>query len=218
MASTTPNIGLTLPTGAEKISRQIINDNNTIIDGKMGAVLGWQNLQGEIDALNSKIAVNTDSGTFGSKSALDSILNNVLNGMESDGRKSIKVVCNSGFDIFPNGATFDCVINKFGSSSSYGTIFMQQVGSSKTIVGNKNNGTWSYEQLALNSKTKSLTGTTNNTGALSTGLSIYNVILGVSMNSNINLEISGWTAYGGAWFLNSTPNTAVDVTIYYREA
>ena len=54
MASTTPNIGLTLPTGAEKVSRQIINANNTIIDSKMGAVPGGQNLQGEIDALNSK--------------------------------------------------------------------------------------------------------------------------------------------------------------------
>lgn len=56
MASTTPNIGLTLPTGAEKVSRQIINDNNTLIDGKMGAVPVGQNLQGEIDALNGKIS------------------------------------------------------------------------------------------------------------------------------------------------------------------
>lgn len=70
MASTTPNIGLTLPTGAEKVSRQIINDNNTIIDGKMGAVPGGQNLQGEIDALNSKItpgswtALNSTYGVY----------------------------------------------------------------------------------------------------------------------------------------------------------
>ena len=56
MASTTPNINLTLPTGAEKVSRQIINDNNTIIDGKMGAVPVGQNLQGEIDALNGNLS------------------------------------------------------------------------------------------------------------------------------------------------------------------
>lgn len=66
MASTTPNIGLTLPTGAEKVSRQIINDNNTIIDGKIGAVPGGQNLQGEIDALNSNLTptpVTLSAGT-----------------------------------------------------------------------------------------------------------------------------------------------------------
>lgn len=38
MASTTPNIGLTLPTGAEKVSRQIINDNNTKIDTAIGTL------------------------------------------------------------------------------------------------------------------------------------------------------------------------------------
>lgn len=55
MASTTPNIGLTLPTGAEKVGRQIINTNNTIIDSKIGAVPVGQNLQGEVDALNGKL-------------------------------------------------------------------------------------------------------------------------------------------------------------------
>ena len=78
MASTTPNIGLTLPTGAEKVSRQIINDNNTIIDGKIGAVPGGQNLQGEIDALNSNIPryksfrfenVQVTAGTVGERGA-----------------------------------------------------------------------------------------------------------------------------------------------------
>lgn len=38
MASTTPNIGLTLPTGAENVSRQIINDNNTKIDTAIGTL------------------------------------------------------------------------------------------------------------------------------------------------------------------------------------
>lgn len=73
MASTTPNIGLTLPTGAEKVSRQVINTNNTIIDSKMGAVPDGKNLQGEIDALNSKIASSADtvvSNIAGVKSAL----------------------------------------------------------------------------------------------------------------------------------------------------
>ena len=38
MATTTPNIGLTLPTGAENVSRQIINDNNTKIDTAIGTL------------------------------------------------------------------------------------------------------------------------------------------------------------------------------------
>lgn len=54
MSIQTPNLGLTLPTGPENVSRQIINDNNTIIDGKMGAIPAGQNVQGQIDALNSK--------------------------------------------------------------------------------------------------------------------------------------------------------------------
>lgn len=33
MASQSPNLGLTLPIGSENVSRQIINDNNLIIDG-----------------------------------------------------------------------------------------------------------------------------------------------------------------------------------------
>ena len=32
MATSTPNIGLTLPIGTENVSRQIINTNNTKID------------------------------------------------------------------------------------------------------------------------------------------------------------------------------------------
>lgn len=40
MSSQTPNINLTLPTGAEKVSRQIINDNNTKIDTAIGTLNG----------------------------------------------------------------------------------------------------------------------------------------------------------------------------------
>lgn len=72
MASTTPNIGLTLPTGAEKVSRQVINTNNTIIDSKMGAVPDGKNLQGEIDALNSKMTTKTAvSVTAGTNVVID---------------------------------------------------------------------------------------------------------------------------------------------------
>ena len=38
MSSQTPNINLTLPTGLERVSRQIINDNNTKIDTAIGTL------------------------------------------------------------------------------------------------------------------------------------------------------------------------------------
>lgn len=76
MASTTPNIGLTLPTGAEKVSRQIINANNTIIDSKMGAVPSGKNLQGEINALNSKIVTTIIS----SQTSIVALANTVESG------------------------------------------------------------------------------------------------------------------------------------------
>lgn len=50
MSSQTPNLGLTLPTGSENVSRQIINDNNTIIDDAYGTV------SSDITALNGNLS------------------------------------------------------------------------------------------------------------------------------------------------------------------
>lgn len=61
MASTTPNIGLTLPAGTEKRSRAIWNDNFTIIDTKIGAV-GNTSLQAQVTALNSQLGKYVDLG------------------------------------------------------------------------------------------------------------------------------------------------------------
>ena len=88
MASTTPNIGLTLPTGAEKVSRQIINDNNTKIDtaigtlnSKIGLQSGTNNIGGVICAgyntgsgnyCDAFIPINTNGKTVTSVSADDS--------------------------------------------------------------------------------------------------------------------------------------------------
>jgi len=55
MASTTPNIGLTLPTGTEGWKRSVINGNFTILDTKIGAV-GNTSLQSQINTLSSQIA------------------------------------------------------------------------------------------------------------------------------------------------------------------
>lgn len=52
MSSTTPNIGLTLPTGTEGWKRSVINGNFTILDTKIGAV-GNTSLQSQINTLSS---------------------------------------------------------------------------------------------------------------------------------------------------------------------
>lgn len=54
MATTTPNIGLTLPSGTEGWKRSIINGNFTILDTKIGAV-GNTPLQDQINTLSSQI-------------------------------------------------------------------------------------------------------------------------------------------------------------------
>ena len=58
MASTTPNIGLTLPTGTEGWKRSVINGNFTILDTKMGAV-GNTPLQTQINTLSSQLGEKT---------------------------------------------------------------------------------------------------------------------------------------------------------------
>ena len=55
MASTTPNIGLTLPAGTEGWKRSVINGNFTILDTKIGAV-GNTSLQSQINTLSSQLA------------------------------------------------------------------------------------------------------------------------------------------------------------------
>lgn len=60
MASTTPNIGLTLPTGTEGWKRSVINGNFTILDTKIGAV-GNTPLQTQINTLSSNFVSKVGS-------------------------------------------------------------------------------------------------------------------------------------------------------------
>ena len=55
MASSTPNLGLTLPVGGEHVSRQIINANNVKIDEAVGPVPSGTDLQSQVTALNNNI-------------------------------------------------------------------------------------------------------------------------------------------------------------------
>ena len=55
MATSTTNLGLTLPASNENVSRQIINDNNSIIDNAVGAIPAGKTLQGEIEEVDDKV-------------------------------------------------------------------------------------------------------------------------------------------------------------------
>jgi len=49
MATSTTNLGLTLPVGTENVSRQVINTNMSTIDTAIGALPSGKTVQGEID-------------------------------------------------------------------------------------------------------------------------------------------------------------------------
>ena len=57
MATSTTNIGLTLPVGTENVSRQVINGNMSLIDAAVGALPNGSNLQDEIDANSNRITL-----------------------------------------------------------------------------------------------------------------------------------------------------------------
>ena len=76
MASSTPNLGLTLPVGGEHVSRQIINANNVKIDEAVGPVPSGTDLQSQVTALKNNIAKleNYTQITGNTKSAIESAL------------------------------------------------------------------------------------------------------------------------------------------------
>lgn len=84
MATTTPNIGLTLPAGTEGWKRSVINGNFMILDTKIGAV-GNTSLQSQINTLSIQIAnpknVAYTSVTGTSQAQFETALTTALNGM-----------------------------------------------------------------------------------------------------------------------------------------
>ena len=84
MASYTPNLNLVLPIGVEKVSRAIVNSNNTIIDGAIGGIntkitpvsLGASTLAGVKTALinlNSGMTNYTDRAVYFALSSTDGV-------------------------------------------------------------------------------------------------------------------------------------------------
>lgn len=80
MATTTPNIGLTLPSGTEGWKRSVINGNFMILDTKMGAV-GNTPLQTQINTLSSQIAARFNNTAITSMSDLISYFGTYKTGL-----------------------------------------------------------------------------------------------------------------------------------------
>lgn len=133
MASQTPNINLTLPTGAEKVSRQIINDNNTKIDTAIGT-------------LNSKIT-QKNLGAFGNLSNIESALVTQLNSMATGEVQEIFFTTTaSGISVFNVWAGYVGTIYK--TDANRGVVSVIPHGTEpKTINGFYVNSAWTWESL-----------------------------------------------------------------------
>lgn len=63
MATTTPNLGLTLPIGSEKVSRQILNGNFSLIDTAYGTLNSKMAKRNVIIATSLEIQANSAKRT-----------------------------------------------------------------------------------------------------------------------------------------------------------
>lgn len=156
MASSTPNLDLTLPVGGENVSRQIINANNVKIDEAVGAVPSGTDLQSQVTALNNKFPTKVDktnmtdgeSYTYTSQSAMESgLVSLATTVMGANKVRTIFLYPNFTSQIF--GGAAGCATIATGSSSSYFTVlFHNYVTAAHGIYLN---GTWSWQELALRS-------------------------------------------------------------------
>ena len=64
MATTTPNLGLTLPTGAENVSRQIVNGNMQAIDNKCVSLTDYNSLKTDYMTLVGKTELTSSYVTI----------------------------------------------------------------------------------------------------------------------------------------------------------
>ena len=134
MSSQTPNINLTLPTGLERVSRQIINDNNTKIDTAIGT-------------LNRKVSIYTITETS-SLSALQTALETLAGTMENTTVKNIK------FGLSTASAPISATTYYGTITRSSSTRFLVVANGTSTnqqdIVGLYNSGTWTWNSINSN--------------------------------------------------------------------
>lgn len=150
MASSTPNIGLTLPVGTEKVSRQIVNQNMTKIDEKVGPVPNGQDLQSQVTSLSSNINFPNGAkhirGRFTTSASPSNVLTRIqyfINSITTDG----------------NHTFFDVILNQSGNHYFCGNIYPDKDYGNGYYINvdgtpytwTRNNGVDTVEQLALNS-------------------------------------------------------------------
>ena len=164
MSSQTPNINLTLPTGPENVSRQIINDNNTKIDTAIGT------LNDDLNGI-TKSADYVVSNIAGVKAKLLDILGTMVNG-ES---RMVRIVHtnNSETDIMRPSARYEGLLcNNYLGSISW--LASDMYGNVVIFSYEKSTQQWAIDRLALNNKIT----TNNNTCANEDAIKAY--LLGVA--------------------------------------
>ena len=213
MATTTPNIGLTLPVGTEKVSRQIINQNMSKIDEKVGAVPAGQNLQSQVTSLSDQIASVRDIYT-GQTDA---------NAMHDNAEANTAYVGKlaAGASNSPN-TSYAYYIYGYKISDGYGKQIAYRADDTAMLTRTKYNGVWgSWQELALNSnlvKYKEVTDTTSSTGALYVQQSNIIGALVVSDNHTHMLALpraDGYVKVLDATDMSVIANTQVKVRAFY---
>jgi len=152
MSSTTPNLGLTLPIGTEKVSRQIINGNNTLIDTAVGT------LNSKIDNLGYDIGSKTVSGF---QTDIETKLGALGNGQSfsfkvdlSDNASPISSGTHTGFATRSVSGRYNVLLQRSGSSTCI------------SYAGSLTSNGWCWEVLATDSNLPKYTITSTTSGTL----------------------------------------------------
>ena len=152
MATTTTNLGLTKPSGTDKIRIAQINGNMDILDDKIGAV-GNTSLQAQVTSANqaiSNISSPSDLGSCSSESNLATALDTKISAMSNGTVASIRFQISSATDNFSAYAYVGTLTKISSQYASMTVAITTSSGFANVVTGSRNN-TWVFKQLALKS-------------------------------------------------------------------
>lgn len=150
MSSQTPNLNLVLPVGTERVSRQIINENNTKIDTAVGA---------NADAINANSSAITkwasrhsasDIGNITSLSSLQSTLKTLADALALYETKYffVTIAFSGTFEYYNTVYTGEI---SYITPDRYNVLMQNHTNASQIYRGACSSGTWSWDRLATKS-------------------------------------------------------------------
>lgn len=198
MASSTPNLDLTLPVGGENVSRQIINANNVKIDEAVGAVPSGTDLQSQVTALNNKIETYYIPSNFTTLTDIKSALQTYVATIPVYQVKRIIVHTGTDTSLSPFSAWNDFIgyIVRFNNDATYWTAQFLGIDGRDVEVG-CNNGTITARSINNNIARsyatmwgKKLTATVQNGIAILYLNHSYEVRIWLSAETGINISVT----------------------------